>query len=176
MLAAESNHGSNRPLCHHDTAAGQRQIGQSACVNGAADRYPESLRDALPRGESYPLTRSEIVAALISRDAKRLDLMYFLRGGQRWSDDAGTIVDIQFRAAGDYSERLELRVFSVPRHVKSAIASGIGGNELVEIAEWIAVAGRADHPWRSMDHRLTVRWERNTLHRQEFDGLRARPY
>ena len=145
-------------------------------MSGAADRYPESLRDALPRGESYPLTRSEIVAALISRDAERLDLMYFLRGGQRWSDDAGTVVDIQFRAAGDYSERLELRVFSVPHDLTSAVASGIRGNELEAIAGWIAVAGQADRPWRSVDHRLTLRWERNTLHRQEFDGLRARPY
>jgi hypothetical protein len=145
-------------------------------MSEASDRYPESLRDALPRGESYPLTRSEIDAALVSHDVERLDLIYFLRGGQRWTDDCGTVIDVHFRAVDAYPERLELRVFAIPQRLKSTVAAAITTETLDDVAEWIAAAGRAESPWRSTDHRLTLRWGEDALHREESDGMRARPY
>jgi hypothetical protein len=150
--------------------------GHSACVSEVSDRYPESLREGLPRDESYPLTRSELDAALLSHGVEQIDVIGFGKGGQRWADDVGKVVEVHFRAVGAYPERLALSVFSVPSRLKSAIATEIRGNALHEVAEWIAHAGRAETPWRSTDHRVMFRWEGGALHREDYDGLRARPW
>jgi hypothetical protein len=139
----------------------------------ATERWPESQRDDLPSGESYPLTRSEIDGSLRSHDVERVDLIYFLRGGQHWEHDNGRLVEACFRAAGDYSERLELRVFSVPSRLKAALAPVLLDGPLDEVAEWMATAFR-NEVWRSTDHALTLRWENGVLHRNELQGVRAR--
>jgi hypothetical protein len=161
---------------HSPTAATTHQIGHSACVGEAIDRWPESERDDLPRGESYPLTRFEVDGSLRSHSVERVDLIYFLRGGQRWLDDSGHVVDVRFRAAGDYAERLELRVFSVPARLKAGIAAALLEGPLDEVGEWMANAVRSETPWRSSDHALTMRWIDGALHRDELDGIRARGF
>src|SRR5437773_826664 len=103
-------------------------------------------------------------------------MIYFLRGGQRWTDDAGAVIEVYFRTGGAYPERLELRVFSIPARLKATVAAGVRIETLNEVAEWIADAGRAETPWRSTDHRLTFRWDGDALHREDYDGLRARPW
>jgi hypothetical protein len=77
---------------------------------------------------------------------------------------------------GEYPERLELRVFSIPARLKATVAAEIRIETLNEVAKWIADAGRAETPWRSTDHRLTFRWDGEALHREDYVGLRARPW
>jgi hypothetical protein len=141
-------------------------------MDSAADRYPDSLRDGLPRDEGYPLSRSELDAVLLAHDVGRLDLIYFLRGGQRWADHTGEVVGVRYLA--DRPERLELRVFSVPVRLKTTIRSALRGGGIEQVAAWIAATGRSETPWRSTDHALTLRWERGALCHAEFDGVRAR--
>jgi hypothetical protein len=59
--------------------------------------YPPSLRDRLPRGESYPVRRQALDAALRSAGVPgpTLALIYFLRGGQM---SPGAVVEAEFRA------------------------------------------------------------------------------
>jgi len=144
-----------------------------ALVSVASDRYPESFRDKLTRGESYPTTRSEIDAVLLSHHVEHIDMIYFLRGGQRWAAGAGKVIDVHFKAADEYREHLHLRVFAVPTGLRPAVAAAIKPDALNDVAEWIRTAREPDTTWRSTHHRLTLWWAAGALCREESDGSRA---
>jgi hypothetical protein len=96
--------------------------------------------------------------ALEGAGVERVDLVYFLRAGiTAWRDsDSGTLVEVTFRAAGLYSERIELRIHAVPsaerRHLNSVLSDA-----LPLVAKWIRNAESGENVWRSCDHSLTLR-------------------
>ncbi len=83
--------------------------------------YPESLRDDLPRDESYPIGRATLEAALTEAAVEHLDTIYFLRAGMkgRRTANSGDILRIDFRAAtAERPRRAELRIHAVPGTLK----------------------------------------------------------
>ena len=56
--------------------------------------YPASTRDDLARGETYPVGRDVVVAALQAANVEHLSLLYFLRGGQRWDYKSGGVLAV----------------------------------------------------------------------------------
>jgi len=127
--------------------------------------YPESLRDDLPRTETYPLGRQGLDAALTNAGVEPLDLVYFLRAGiEKWKTNDPSVVTVDFGApwARDTSERIEVRVHAVPSEVKPAVETALR-NALPQIADWIREAERAENVWRSSDHTLVARWNGEAL-------------
>jgi hypothetical protein len=121
--------------------------------------YPESTRDPLPENESCPVGREMLDRALEDAGVERVDLVYFLRAGTTdWRDsDSGALIDVTFRARGEYSERIELRIHAVPsaqrRQCNAALLDA-----LPHVARWIRNAETGENVWRSRDHALIVRW------------------
>src|SRR5205809_551545 len=100
-----------------------------------AYQYPQSQRDQLPRGESYPLSREELEASLISHGVGPVNSIYFLRAGQRWANGSGRVVEVLFSAKAMYAESLYLRIFSVPSPLRSRIRSALRGRAFDHVAE-----------------------------------------
>lgn len=146
----------------------------------AAEAYPPSMRDPVPRRESYPVNRTTLDAAL--RTARvpgaGLCLIYFLRGGQAWQAGRGHIVEAYFRAAtrDGLAAGIELRIYAVPAPLKRRIATALGDEGLDRVARWTADSARAGNAWRASDHRLVVSWAGAGLRFEELHGRAARPW
>jgi hypothetical protein len=148
-------------------------------VGPGAGAYPLSSRDPLPRGESYPVDRQALDAALRSArvpDAG-LSLIYFLRGGQKWQTCQGLVVGACFRAATSdgTAEKVELRVYAAPTPLKRRIATALEHDGLDRVAQWVADIAQAGNAWRASDHYLAVRWA-GGVRFQELHGRDARPW
>jgi hypothetical protein len=130
--------------------------------------YPESLRDALPRSEGYPLGRRALDAALSAEGVASLDLVYFLRAGiLDWKRGDAIVVRVDFRAqTNDLRERVELRVHAVPTDRKAEVQAKVM-TALPRIAAWIRRAEVANNVWRSADHALVARWQDDALSFEE---------
>ena len=126
--------------------------------------YPESLRDELPKTETYPVGREMLDATLAAAGVQSVDLVYFLRAGiEEWNHGAGVLLDVDFHArTRDRSDRVELRVRAMPSERKPVVAPTFS-NALGRVAEWIRRAEVAGNAWRSSDHSLVVTWEGNAL-------------
>jgi hypothetical protein len=123
--------------------------------------YPESLRDDLPKGESHPINRTAIDAALAAAAVEHLDTIYFLRAGiEGWSTaNSGDVLRIDFHAAtSDRRRRVELRVHAVPGSLKRAVAEATVPSALARACAWLRQAEIAGNSWQSTDHVFVVRW------------------
>jgi hypothetical protein len=149
-------------------------------IDPAAEPYPPSSRDPLPRGECYPVGRQALDAALASAgvSAEGLDPIGFLRGGQKWQGGQGRVVRAWFQAATrDWpTERVDLSIYAVPTPLKNAIATALADGVLTRVATWIAGIAAAGNAWRASDHRLDVHWTGDAIRVEEFHGTTARPW
>jgi hypothetical protein len=157
------------------------QFGQYVrVIEAGAEAYPPSRRDPLPRGESYPVNRWTLDAALRSArvPGEALSLIYFLRGGQKWRTCQGRVVDAYFRAgtSDGRAERVELRVYAVPTPLKRRIATALGDDGLGRVAQWIADITPAGNAWRASDHYLVLSWAGRNVQFEELHGRAARPW
>lgn len=132
--------------------------------------YPESLRDRLPRSETYPLRRSHLDAALAGAGVGAVSVVYFLRGGiDEWlASGAGKVLGVEFRAARpDRGESTEVRVHAVPKERSRLVAQALVPDQLGRVAAWIRAAETSDNVWRSRNHSLLLRWDGQALMFQE---------
>jgi hypothetical protein len=132
--------------------------------------YPESLRDRLPRSETYPLRRTHLDAALTAAGVEAVTLVYFLRGGiDEWlASRVGRVLGVEYKAArSDRRESTEVRVHAVPKERNHLVAEALVPDQLGRVVAWIRAAETADNVWRSQDHRLLLRWDGEALTFQE---------
>jgi len=128
--------------------------------------YPESVRDALPKDESYPVGREGFDAALMDAGVENVDLVYFLRSGIReWhSTRSGELLRIDFRAAtGERGKRVEVRVHAVPAELRRTLEAALVPEVVARAAAWIRRAETSENVWRSADHAFAVRWDGTAL-------------
>jgi hypothetical protein len=140
-------------------------------------QYPASMRDPVPRGESYPISRQVLDSALRAAGVQHLSLIYFLRGGQTWRGSHGRVIRVAFRAQSRLApEAVELRIYSVPSPLKRTIGPLLIDHALAHVAQWIADAERAGNSWGASDHVLVLDWEQSEPRTRELDGAKARDW
>ena len=128
--------------------------------------YPESLRDQLPRSETYPLKRTHLDAAMAAAGVEAVSLVYFLRAGiGEWhASGSGEVLGVEFTAARpDREERVEVRVHAVPKDRNHLVAEALVPDLVGRVAEWIRAAEISENAWRSKDHGLALRWDGEVL-------------
>ena len=127
--------------------------------------YPESLKDPLPSGESYPLRRSILESALSEAGVTKVDLIYFLRAGiQTWQGPGPCeVLDVLYRAeTRDHPDRLEVRIHAVPSDHRASVEGALL-SRLPEVARWIAELEMGENVRRGADHRYRIEWSEQSL-------------
>jgi hypothetical protein len=117
------------------------------------------------RGESYPVGRERLDAALRATGVANVETVYFMRGFIReWRSGCGRVMTIDFvHSSGNPGERREIRIHAVPVASTAAVSLALQQGSLERVAAWMRAAETSENVWRSSSHRLTIRWDGNAL-------------
>jgi hypothetical protein len=115
----------------------------------------------LPAGESYPLKRGELDAALREHSVTTLRTVYLSRRGGTHLLTARFIADHRHMAA---SGSTSLSVCSVPSDLRRDIRAALLDGGLDRVIRWLAAVEHAAETWRLQGHQFGVEY------RTEYGG------
>lgn len=129
-------------------------------------------KEALTKGLSYPIKRTDLNEAIIASRNNEIDSVYYARSSQSavWYRRKPT----DATSSGKWGKgELLLRALYRVRHEKSCLSIDVCGVPSTEtgrlkphirkvilptMCEWLAMAKSADPQWRSQEHSLSICW------------------
>lgn len=125
----------------------------TASPGDPASNHFHYTKARLPRGESYPLKRSDLDAILAEVEVPRLRAVYLSRGS------GGRVMAARLSSdcdRGASAGTTTLHVMSVPSEVRRDVRAALlaGGADLV--VAWVAGCERASEAWRLHRHHISL--------------------
>jgi hypothetical protein len=113
-------------------------------------------KESLPSGESYPIKRSLLHAALAEANTSRVRQMDYMR--DRTASGDVLVARYVGVASSNWQQsmrgQVSIRVYAIPSSNRKVIEDELVATALPMLAEWLAKVEHAESVWRGSDHEL----------------------